>query len=205
LFTDVAELHQALLEKDPKEFVSFFLFEPIPFAFSNNLSLWISWKSMLAKSIGVDPRDIVLTGSGAIGFSLNPKKEYKKFDHESDIDCGIVSQYHFEVAWRSLRQMRPQWLSLPHANRQAIVSHQKNYIFSGTIATDKILGLLPFGQDWQAALDAMGQVEPTKNREIKLRIYKDYDSLRAYQAAGLESLRGKLLESSESEIIDTEG
>ncbi|HLH32551.1 MAG TPA: hypothetical protein VKY31_15215 [Terriglobia bacterium] len=206
MFADVHALHRALLEMDPRDFVSHFLFEPVPYAFGGNFFQWISWKTKLARHIEVDARDVVLTGSGAIGYSLNPKKKFRKFDSTSDIDCGVISPYHFEVAWRCLRQLRPAWLTLEPEARRAIVLHQKNYVFSGAIATDFILPLLPFGPTWQAGLDAMGAIEPTVGREVKLRIYKDYDSLRHYQARGIELLRNELLvaEGAETDIFTEE-
>ena len=70
--------------------------------------------------------------------------------------------------------------------------HQKSYVFSGTIATDIILPVLPFGAVWQAALDRMAKLPPTVGRDVKLRIYKDYDALRHYQAMGIERLRNDL-------------
>lgn len=194
MFAEVAELHSALLEKEPRDFVSHHIFEPIPFAFRGDLALWIKWKTTLAGLIEVDPYDIVLTGSAAVGFSLNPRKKFKAFDTQSDVDCGVISPYHFEMAWRYLRQLRPAWLSLPPDSKRAIVRHQKNYVFSGTITTDSILGLLPFGGVWQAALDVMAGVPPTEGREVKLRIYRDYDALRYYQSAGIEKLRHSLLD-----------
>ena len=80
--------------------------------------------------------------------------------------------------------------------------HRKNYVFSGTIASDSILALLPFGHEWQRALDEMSKSPPTVGRAVKLRIYKDYDALRHYQALGIEKLRNELVEtiSLESEI-----
>ncbi|NLS02341.1 hypothetical protein HGP14_03015 [Rhizobium sp. P32RR-XVIII] len=189
MFADVAALHQAMLEKNPTEFVSHFLFEPTPFVFANNFEQWISWKSELAAGIDVDPRDIVLTGSAAIGFSLNPYKRFKAYDAKSDIDCGVVSPHHFDVAWRQLRKMRPQWLSLPRASREAINIHRENYIFAGTIATERILPILPFGRRWKAALEKMSTRDPTLNRDVKLRIYKDYDALRQYHAHNISKLR----------------
>lgn len=203
MFSDVASLHAALIKKAPKEFVSHFIFEAIPFAFQGDLAAWIVWKTMLAESLEVDPYDIVLTGSAAIGFSLNPNKRFKRFDDKSDFDCGVVSQYHFEVAWRYLRQQRPAWLSLPNANKRAIEMHRKNYVFSGTIATDSMLGLLPFGQEWQIALDKMSSLGPALNRDVKLRIYRDFDALRQYQARNIEQLRVSLYtKEPESPITD---
>jgi hypothetical protein len=202
VFADVTELHTALLEKEPKDFVSHYLFEPVPFLFGEDLGARIKWKTRLAAGLDVDPYDIVLTGSGAIGYSLNPKKAYKAFDASSDVDCGVISQHHFEMAWRYLRQIRPAWLSLPQENRRALQIHRRNYVFAGTIATDSILALLPFGSEWQSALDTMGTVTPTVGRDVKLRIYRDYDSLRHYQASGIERLRSELIvvDAPESEI-----
>lgn len=201
-FNNVADLHEAIKGKESKDFVSKFIFEQIPFVFGDDLDRWIDWKSKLAKSLEVDPYDIVLTGSGATGFSLNPRKNFKRFDVKSDIDVGVISPYHFEHSWRYLRQLRPSWLTLPRNAKDAIEMHRRNLVFAGTIATDLILALLPFGKVWQQALDEMAAVEPTTGRNVKLRIYKDFDSLRAYHAHGVSQLREKLLEpvDTESEI-----
>ncbi|TPJ20856.1 hypothetical protein [Mesorhizobium sp. B2-7-2] len=204
-FADVAELHNAIIDRDPSDFVSHYIFEPIPFAFSSDFDKWVSWKTTLAKGLEVDPYDIVLTGSGAIGFSLNPYKGFSAFDDRSDIDCGVISAYHFDLAWRHLRQLRPSWLSLSNAAKRAIESHRKSYVFTGTIATDSILSILPFGKVWQTALTNMAGIDPTVGRDVKLRIYKDYDALRQYQAMNISRLRSTLLSSVEDQTpIDIE-
>lgn len=192
MFVAVEALHAALIEKEPKDFVSHYIFEPVPFAFNDDLDLWILWKTALATLIDVDPQDIVLTGSGAVGFSLNPHKNFKQFGPTSDIDCGVISPYYFEVAWRYLRQLRPSWLSLPAETQRAIRMHQRRHVFAGTIATDSILALLPFGRLWQTALDQMATMAPTQGRDVKMRIYRDFDSLRHYQASGIERIRNGL-------------
>jgi hypothetical protein len=127
LFANVAAPHSAIMEKQPKDFVSHYIFEPVPFAFNSDLSSWIGWKTTLARVLEVDPQDIVLIGTAAIGYSLNPHKAYKAFDDTSDIDCSVISPYHFELAWRYLRQLRPSWLSLPSSTRRAIEIHRKNH------------------------------------------------------------------------------
>lgn len=192
MFADLGTLHREMLTRSPSEFVSRFLFDTVPFLFGGDLEAWLAWKSALATGLDVDPRDIVLTGSGALGYSLNPKKNYKAYDDVSDIDCGVISPYHFDVAWRYLRQMRPSWLGLDRNAKNAIEAHRKNHVFSGTIATDKMLSLLPFGTEWQRALDSMGNRVPTVGREVKLRIYRDYDSLRQYQSRNISILRSSL-------------
>jgi hypothetical protein len=61
------------------------------------------------------------------------------------------------------------------------------------------MGILPFGKDWQSALDMMAEVSPTVGRDVKLRIYKDFDALRYYQARNLESLRNNIGPQAKSE------
>lgn len=200
MFKNVVELKKSILEYNPKDFVSHFIFEPIPFAFRNDLASWIKWKTQLSHLLEVDPYDIVLTGSASIGYSLNPYKDFKTFDAYSDIDCGIISNHHFDLAWRYLRNLQPRWLTLPPASKRAIQAHRENYVFSGTIATDSMLGLLPFGPRWKHALSVMSHTKQTKRRDVKLRIYKDYDALRHYQAYGIEKLRLKLSDQDKNKL-----
>lgn len=195
MFDDINALHTALIQQEPKRFVSHHIFEPVPFAFAEDPPNWIEWKTHLAELLDVDPKDIVLTGSAAIGYSLNPHKNFREFGEKSDIDCGIISSHYFDISWRYLRQLRTSWLSLSSRTRHAISVHRRNYVFAGTIAADTILELLPFGQKWLQALDEMAQVAPTIGRQVKLRIYKDYDSLRYYQSANIEKIRIQLIES----------
>src|SRR3954463_7944893 len=105
-FSNQAELKDAIRSIEPHDFVSHYLFEPVPHAFSGDLSLWIAWKRQLADHLEVDPHEMVLTGSAAVGFSLNPSKAYKAYNTSSDVDVGVISGHHFEVAWRYLRRSR---------------------------------------------------------------------------------------------------
>lgn len=189
MFANVAALHEQIITREGRAFVSRYIFDSIPFIFDNDLEAWIAWKSAFGARIDVDPRDIVITGSAGIGYSLNPYKNFKAFDYDSDVDLGVVSSHYFDLAWRYLRQRRVEWLSLRQAMRDAINAHRSNYVFSGTIAADKILHLLPFGNSWQDALDVMATTQPTVGREIRLRIYKDFDCLRSYQSETMRRAR----------------
>ena len=60
-------------------------------------------------------------------------------------------------------------------------------------------------EKWQEGLDEMSRAFPTNGREVRLRIYRDYGALRAYQAHGISRLRLGILEPPDDETeIPTE-
>ena len=201
MFADADALKAAVLSSDPRAFVSEHLLEKTPFAFAGDGVAWSKYRLLLADKLDVDPQEVVLMGSAGLGFSLNPKKGLAAFHSGSDFDFGVVSSYHFDLAWRYLRQSRVRWLSLPGEVKRAIRQHRQNYVFTGTIAANWFLAILPFGKLWQAALDEMGDTDPSLGREISVRIYKDFDSLRFYQAENIRKLRDRLI-SEESDDIE---
>ena len=64
-----------------------------------------SLKEILNKQIGVAFHNVLMVGSGKIGCSLAPKKNWKKFDEEndSDIDIALISSKLFECMWEKIR------------------------------------------------------------------------------------------------------
>ena len=80
-------------------------------------------------------------------------------------------------------------------DREAIIEHRTNYIYWGTIATDRVLHYLPFVRPWTEALAAMAGESPTEEREIEIRLYRDYEALRSYHMNGLETLVATLMAS----------
>jgi hypothetical protein len=167
--------------------------EGIPFIFDNNLETYIKWKEQLSKLIGVDSKAIVFTGSSSVGYSLNPTKNFRQFDISSDIDVAIISSIHFDIAWHFLRNIGTKYHRFKPKEKIAIDNHRQRLIYFGTIATDKIVQILPFGKEWVTAMNEMAKVSPTKNREINFRIYKDFEALKSYQLIGLTKVKDQLL------------
>lgn len=193
MFITAESLKQTILAEDPFFFVSKYLLECVPHIFADDLNSWLRWKSRLAAYLEVDPHEMVLTGSAAIGFSLNPHKNFKQFNDRSDIDVAVISVHHFDLGWRWLRRRRTSELTLERWQLHALNEHRTNYIYWGTIATDRILGLLPFGGTWTRALEDISRVEPTLERSVNVRVYRDFEALRGYQANGLRILKDQLL------------
>lgn len=177
-----------LVRLEPSVFVSKWILERVPHIFGADQLRYNEWRRILALGIGVDPCAIVLTGSSSVGISLNPAKDFKEFHRRSDIDVAVVSSYHFEVAWRCLRTLGADYFRLRPETRRSVDEHRRSYIYFGTIATDRILGHLPFGKEWQSALSRMTAITPTESRRITARLYRDFDSLRGYQVDNVRRL-----------------
>ena len=185
---------EIIKEKNSNEFISYYLFESIPFIFSD-VNQYIGWKDILSEELELDNADIKIIGSAALGYSLNPEKKFKIFDESSDIDIALISPYYFDIAWRFMRDIKPSlFYKLNGRARYEISCHRKKYIYWGTIATDKILVYLPFARKFNRAIEKLSLIEPTKNYDINFRIYKDFTSLRLYQRNNLEKLQSALIE-----------
>lgn len=186
------EFIDTLLSTTPALFVEDQLFDRVPHVFGADRVLFAAWKRALSERIDVDAACITIVGSAATGYSLNPNKNFKVFDQTSDVDVAVVSPYHFSVGWRYLRTNSARRLRVDLATRNAWDEHVSRYIYWGTLATDRLLGVLPFGIEWLRACSHMGGLAPTAGRPVNLRIYADYDALRSYQVNGTRSLRATL-------------
>jgi hypothetical protein len=144
----------------------------------------------LAVDLDVDPFMVIVVGSAATGYSLSPHKNFSAFSPRSDIDVAIVSQRHFDDAWRWLRELGPvKLLKRGTLEHDMLNWHRRNLVFDGAIATDKLLSRLPFGPKWASGLGRAGKREPTVGRAIKARIYRDFESLRQYHVSGINDLK----------------
>lgn len=81
---------------DARRFASLWLIEGVPYAFRDVPAYFIAAREHLAEELGVTFRDISVTGSGRIGYSLSPGAFGREFnaDH-SDIDLLLVSDRWF--------------------------------------------------------------------------------------------------------------
>jgi hypothetical protein len=180
---------QDLISHPTDLLASVWILDRIPHIFNGDLRAYAVWRHALAKGLGVDASALLITGSAAFGVSLNPYKNYKFFDDASDIDVAVISDHHFMEAWRALRNIGPKMHGMQPKVKQSISDHVQRYIYWGTIATDKLLHLFSFGKQWTTALEEISKMEPTHGRQVNVRVYKDLDSLRAYQVNNLAKLQ----------------
>lgn len=179
---------QALENESPPHIVQEWVVDRTPAIFANQVA-HVKWKRSLAERLEVDGRAICIVGSASTGFSLNPNKDYRDFNPESDIDVAVVSSRHFDMAWHAIRALGSRYYSLTAPQKAAVEDHKKRLVYWGAFDARHLLPILPFGQQWIEAFDAMTSLEPTRDRNVSGRIYRDFDSLSAYHANNIRKLR----------------
>jgi len=68
------------------------------------------FRAFFGKKFNVPPRNVCLTGSGKLGYSLDPDADYRPFDREeSDLDIVIISHDLYESFWTILLKAYYSW------------------------------------------------------------------------------------------------
>lgn len=158
--------------------VSKWVVEKLPHIFNGNYEEFLQTKLKLAKLLNVDSCSIIFVGSSCTGFSLSPHKIFREFNEKSDIDIAIISHYYFDVAWHTIRNVNPYDYTCDV--QESIKAHATKFIYWGTIATDKILGIMPFAKEWMKAKEEIEKEPVFENRRVNFRLYQDHEALRAY-------------------------
>jgi len=152
--------------------------------------------ALIRSELDVDPNGIYCVGSGAVGFSLSPKKMrttgLKPFDDSSDLDLAVISEIYFERAWREIRTaVQPTALDITSVLTENL-AWQKRRFFDGAIVASDLLPALTFGPDWIAKIERVRELVARmlgRERSVKLWIYRDYWSVRNHVAEGLSKCR----------------
>lgn len=193
MYIDALECKDSLLKISSSKFVTKYMMNSLPFVFGKDYNLYIEWQHDMSNLLSIDPKDIIITGSSSIGFSLNPNNNFSEFNDKSDIDIAIISNYHFNLAWSEIKKIN--FLTIDSKIKNSVIDHKERLIYYGTIATDKIWSELSFGPYWDKCInDLRKKYDQTSlgNRDWNFRIYTDNDSFRSYQCVAVKKASSKL-------------
>ncbi|MFD5570380.1 hypothetical protein [Streptomyces cadmiisoli] len=170
-------------------FVTARLFEGTPAVWPQELS-YIKWRHLVATELGVDPIAVQLVGSARLGYSMNPKKEYRKFHRDSDLDIAVISPELFEKAWAELREIIEDEFFFEDKD------DLRKLVFEECIALDIVLPRLSFGEQWSRSRDLFVQDlgAAFRNCEVNYRLYRNHASLRSYQVKNVNIARDRAIE-----------
>jgi hypothetical protein len=93
---EIFEGNRRITNAELMRFARIILTEGIPFAFADTPMAFEFGRQRAAERIGVDPKQISMTGSARIGYSLNPDRFGRPYDPTaSDIDLLLIDQESF--------------------------------------------------------------------------------------------------------------
>ena len=134
-------------------------------------------KHEVGEKFKLHPSEVLVVGSGKLGFSIADHKRYWPFRDESDIDLALISPSLFDRVWWEAFNYWEERNPWPSEN------DFKNYLFRGWLRPDFFPPSTHFqvAHDWFEffrLLTSSGRFGPYK---IAAGLYKSWDYLEAYQ------------------------
>lgn len=135
---------------------------------------------------------LMISGTGAWRFSLNPDKNFKEFSERSDIDVVNVSYGHFCEAWDRLRfYHRRRWYIIGKEERSRLLRNGQD-IYSGFVSPKWI----PDKQDRLRFRFLTGlerySTDVVRFRSVNMLFFKNLEEAHDYYRRGIEIAKSKL-------------
>ena len=199
---DVTKFKQDCKDKKPDIIVQEHLIDGTSFFFDEiQIGKEFEFKKDLAKSLDVHIRDIVIVGSGKLGFSVKPDivtpslYQYKKFDFnyerdnedkKSDLDVAIVSGSLFDKQLVNIYNHTNSYSSYKGSNKNAFAK----YILKGWLVPKYI----PEDYSISPKIDAVQEKYKTEyGRDINIGIYKSWYFFENYHQNNINNIQLNLI------------
>lgn len=136
----------------------------------------------VCENFSVEFSDVVMVGSGKLGFSLKQKKRFVSFGEDSDIDIAIVSAKLFNKIWEEAYLYKKSLADWPRADTFF------RYLSEGWIRPDKLppSEYFSFTEEWWKFFNDVtnsGKYGPYK---IRAGLYYSHFFLKEYQSICIE-------------------
>lgn len=138
---------------------------------------YFNLKEQIADHFRIHPPQVVMVGSGKLGFSIARPKRYRSFGETSDLDIEIVSPNLFDLIWEEVFKTRGRFGYWPGEDDFS------TYLARGWIRPDK----LPPGRrfqiadDWWRFFDSLAASGDFGRFKIRGGLYRDWIFLKGYQ------------------------
>jgi hypothetical protein len=135
-------------------------------------------KAEIAEYFKIHPSQVLMVGSGKMGFSIVPNKRYRQFNNDSDIDMAIVCPSLFDNIWEAVFNYKYD------GNLWSNYDDFCRYLFQGWIRPDKLppSNVFKFSKDWWDFFRKLSSSSKYGPYPIKCGIYKSWHYLEYYQS-----------------------
>lgn len=190
-------------EGDIESFMQVYVFENIPFFCRDYPLAFDYFRRFIGNRLGVRARDIYLTGSGKLGFSLSPSKRLACYDPQrSDLDIFIISESLFHrlqddlVQWEQEYSLRDDKSSLETKR----ISDCRRTARRGFLDTKWMERFPTVDKCHKTVVSAIWRLNNAVNKEIVsnkrknfIRCYDNYRSARSQIKRSMHASVGKFL------------
>ncbi|MBP0982744.1 MAG: hypothetical protein J6A19_03385 [Oscillospiraceae bacterium] len=144
------------------------------------------FKKYISDKLNVHYNDIGVAGSAKLGFSLNPKKNFKTFDDNSDMDIIIVSRKLFNEFWE-------QYLNDSYNPTTRINIHAVSFCIFRKYLTLSCFRNNEYYNNWlikTGGFEKDIQLKFQISNDIHYRIFESWDSVKMYYMSSINKLKG---------------
>lgn len=159
---------------------------------SNIIHAVDDFKMLVSEAMDIGFNNVVMVGSGKIGFSLAPEKFLKPFcdegDKKSDIDIAIISPQLFDYFWRLFRKS----YNITNKKYYKFISRG---IYRGYISDTDLINIDACRIEWiEKSNEATKRLQRSMyfRHEVHYRIYRDWKDLEEYHVQAIEELKGEI-------------
>lgn len=205
----VDDFRRILLENPLDSIVDEYVFGGIPYAFRETPDSEGLLKQHLSKELNVQQENIIVVGSGRVGFSLNPDNFPRSFSETSDIDVVIISDELFDEIWMTLLKWYypRRFMNLGGVEGEWARVRRKEIYFGWLVPSDIRYEGLSFpdilkplrdvSANWFNAFQSLSLIPQFAGRTISGRLYRTKKHVVQYHVEGLRLIREKIRVSKE--------
>ena len=132
---------------------------------------------MICEQFEIEFNDVLIVGSGKLGFSIKPSRRFESFNNDSDIDIAIVSTPLFERVWQEAYLYKKSAADWPSSG------HFFKYLADGGIRPDKLppSSYFNFTADWWNFFNELTASNKFGPYKIRGGLYHSHFFLQEYQ------------------------
>jgi cobyrinic acid a,c-diamide synthase len=159
--------------------------------FDDNEENYFILKDKISDHYDIHPNEVMMIGSGKLGFSIAPNKDWNSFNSDSDLDMAIISEKAFNFFWDELLSFNID-IKVRTVEDEKKYNKFLKYFFKGWIRPD----LFPFNFEgkskWFNFFDELSHdFFRFGEHKISAGLYRDFKSFEFYHQDNIRRLRTK--------------
>lgn len=134
-------------------------------------------REVICEKFQIEFSDVLMVGSGKLGFSIKPSRRFGLFNDDSDIDIAIVSTSLFERVWQEAYLYKKSGADWPSSGRFF------KYLSGGWIRPDKLppSSYFDFTAEWWNFFNELTRSNRFGPYKIRGGLYHSHFFLQEYQ------------------------